>query len=681
MSDIPITRRTFGLELEYADVEKEAVTLPDGFTWSKEETFINTDMSLVSHTSKRGGEVNTPPLSLSHHDIERLRFAFSQLLACGGHVTWVTSIHVHIGIADLGLEELKRLFALSYYTGRFIKRYSDLEDWNDEMWYTPLANLSYYEAAMKADTMEQFLNVFVCSLRKGYIRHIVNVASFFKRGTVEFRNFNATTDFNELLACILFAYRFVDYALTHDDDDFRSITTYENFIKELHIHAPAPSHTPPLIFVGNMKDYKEVTRGCNVSLNSKMLHTLVSCIHGDDIATVNPDMYVAELNLYKRFRLTVYNNDEFHHIIYLICREGLRIHYTDKFSFIERLNGDTAEQQLVCLLLFHRLRRYVVDNEYAMRELSACIDKIDETAAKIAVTAREYISLFAGCTYVHGTLNTALSEHDTVFYQISNDPRVRATAKSLHANSDYCGEFDSLTTQYYRLIDDLPPSKTLMMLSRNLYLPMRKAAIIGDVTSEGSATIFYTTAPGSDSGKVTTSVRATASFAIDAPPDSLDISDAKELRVVKVSARDFFHLQKTYIRKVHKVTPPRFAYLVYYGKYCLGGFGFSYPKDEDYDLWLLSDFNTNNNVFRLSKLVLLCIQSDVVKKSMSRVLRSNVRTMYTKVYTKNPVSMKYRGVFKKHKEKSNQSCLIYTSEFGTSGSYSDIIDKYNKMKR
>ena len=60
-------------------------------------------------------------------------------------------------------------------------------------------------------------------------------------------------------------------------------------------------------------------------------------------------------------------------------------------------------------------------------------------------------------------------------------------------------------------------------------------------------------------------------------------------------------------------------------------------------------------------------------------MRTAVDNLYTKVYSQNPVSMKYRGVFKKNKEKSKPGCLIYTSDFGVSGDMKDIIEYFKKI--
>ncbi len=671
----PISKRTFGLEIEFADVVKSDVTLPEGFEWSKsEDGIVNNDGTRSSRTSNFGGEVNTPPLTLSHYAKDALRFVYEDIIRAGGRVTWVCSIHVHIGIDDLDLDGLKRLFALSYYTGRFIKEYSDLEEWNEESWYLPTPNLQFYEAAMNAGSMDAFWNVFVNSNKKGYMRHIVNVASYFKRKTIEFRNFNATYDVETLYNCILFAYRFVDYALTHEIEEYRRIDSMEAFLSELKIHGKAPVHVPCLVFVGDMKVYADCMIGKEVPLTSKMLKVLTDNVHTDKLATVNPALFSAELNLYKKYEVTVYNNDELNDIIYRICRENLVIHYNDNYEWIEKYNDGTPSMQLICLFLFHRLRRYTSDSEYAKKELEAYMSKLDDSIDRMTKTAEGLVDLFMHCKYVRGTVNDAIRDNVTIFYQIGNNPKARSTVHELKRNSDYRSDFEILKADYYNLVQDIPEDKTFMMLSRNDYLPMHKIARNGQV-------IFYSTDSPLASPPITNKLKAFQSFAVKVPADNLVIDDSSKLKICSVSPSDFYQLQEIFIKKVHKVTPPRFAFVVFYEEFCLGGFGFMYSKEDEFDMWLLSDFNTNNNVFRLSKLILLCIQSKLVKKILQRRIRSEVQTLYTKVYTQNPVSMKYRGVFNKDKQRSKPGSLIYTSEFGVVGDYDDIINTYRKMKK
>ena len=62
------------------------------------------------------------------------------------------------------------------------------------------------------------------------MRHFVNIASYFVRQTVEFRLFNSTTEFSEIMDCIMFTYRFVDYALKHTEEDFKAIKSVDDFV-------------------------------------------------------------------------------------------------------------------------------------------------------------------------------------------------------------------------------------------------------------------------------------------------------------------------------------------------------------------------------------------------------------------------------------------------------------------
>lgn len=163
------------------------------------------------------------------------------------------------------------------------------------------------------------------------------------------------------------------------------------------------------------------------------------------------------------------------------------------------------------------------------------------------------------------------------------------------------------------------------------------------------------------------------------PPDDLSITDYNKLQITKASPTLFTSIQKQFVKKVSKFMQPNLTYMVMYDKYCIGSFGFAWSKKSDYDLWLLSDFSTNNNIPRLAKLILLCILSSDVKRSVSRWKGEMVQKMYTKVYTSYPVSMKYRGCFDKDKENCEPGRLFYKADFGKSGSKKEIIEKYIKM--
>ncbi|GIZ15516.1 amidoligase family protein [Capnocytophaga catalasegens] len=124
-----ITERTFGVEFEFADVNKKAVSLPMGFSWSKEETITNTDGKRSTFSMEYGGEVNSPPLKLCQEDRKLLKSVFENLKEKGGKVTWIQALHVHIYAGDFSLSDLKKVFYLSYYTAPYIQEIAYIDSW------------------------------------------------------------------------------------------------------------------------------------------------------------------------------------------------------------------------------------------------------------------------------------------------------------------------------------------------------------------------------------------------------------------------------------------------------------------------------------------------------------------------------------------------------------------------
>ena len=164
------------------------------------------------------------------------------------------------------------------------------------------------------------------------------------------------------------------------------------------------------------------------------------------------------------------------------------------------------------------------------------------------------------------------------------------------------------------------------------------------------------------------------------PPDDLDICDPSKLKIGKVSSSKMHELQKRFIVKVDKVSRPVFCYAVMYDKYLLGGVGFEFAKSNAHDVWQLTDFSTNNKVPRLSKLILMCIQSKDLQRMLSRSMQRIVEKVITYAYTSAPVSMKYRGLYQKNKELCTPTKLAYEGQLGKYKSMEEIIKLYQKSK-
>jgi hypothetical protein len=97
------------------------------------------------------------------------------------------------------------------------------------------------------------------------------------------------------------------------------------------------------------------------------------------------------------------------------------------------------------------------------------------------------------------------------------------------------------------------------------------------------------------------------------------------------------------------------------------------------DIWetllLHSDFVVPSKVDRLSKLLLYLLRSKEVATLIRRHYVYAYTGLQTSVFTDKPVSMKYRGVFKKE-ETTEPGKLVYTAQFTDS----PIEECYTKWK-
>lgn len=660
-----ILERTFGLEMEYADVDKHNAILPNGFEWDKVETIHNTDGTIGTYHNRYGGEINTVPMLFNHDAKVRLKELLNSLCSNGAISRRDLALQVHIYVGDLDIESIKKIFYLCYHTSEILKEVCHEPPYSDEQRYRPSPTLQYYQRIKEVKDFQGLRQVLENSSNKGFVRHFVNISSYFVRETIEFRLFNSTTDYSKLLNCILFAYRFIDYALSHQENDFRNIKTVCDFQRETKAPLDLPALPPALLYFSSIKDQDRGNLFHKALDISNPLLRVLSDNVGKEVSCVNPLLYSVEVRLFRHKHVTIYNNDEFHHIIYQVIKCGLRIEYTAKAAFLQDFNSDNPENQVACLLIIHKLKKFFNDNEYSIMNLEAYKSEMDITFPQALKAAKNICCLLESSIYKLGTLNNALDDGGEVFFQFDDYRKYRTTVSVLRKNSDYTGSFQKSRTQYNGIPASIGNAASLCMVSTNPYLPLFKIAQVGDK-------YFYKT----DSGKAMISSKTEKAYIMSfpEPPNELQINDLSQLKIYPVKSNILKQAQKAYIKKVEKISGCRFAYLVFYDKYLIGGFGFDYPKMQEYDIWLLSDFCTNNTIPRLSKLILLIVKSKCVQQSVSRKMHMAISTCYTKVYTHAPVSMKYRGVFNKISKEDNH--LLYATELGSSGTMEDVLKKY-----
>lgn len=660
-----ILERTFGLEMEYADVDKHNAILPKGFEWDKVETIHNTDGTIGTFRNRYGGEINTVPMLFNHNAKVSLKELLDSLCSNGAISRRDLALQVHIYVGDLDIESIKKIFYLCYHTSEILKEICHEPPYSDEQRYRPSPTLQYYQRIKEVKDFQGLRQVLENSSNKGFVRHFVNISSYFVRETIEFRLFNSTTDYYKLLNCILFAYRFIDYALSHQEDDFRKIKTVNDFQREVKAPLDLPALPPTLLYFSSIKDQDRGNLYHKALDISKPLLSVLSDNVGKEISCVNPLLYSVEVRLLGSKHVTIYNNDEFHHIIYQVAKCGLKIEYTAKAAFLQDFNSDNPANQVACLLIIHKLKKLFNDNEYSIMNLEAYKSEMDVTFPKALKAAKNICCLLESSIYKLGTLNNALDDGGEVFFQFDDYRKYRTTVSVLRKNSDYTGSFQKSRTQYNGIPASIGNAASLCMVSTNPYLPLPKIAQVRDK-------YFYKT----NSGKALISSKTEKADVVSfpEPPNDLQINDLSLLKIYPVKSNILKQAQKTYIKKVEKISGCRFAYLVFYDKYLIGGFGFDYPKMHEYDIWLLSDFCTNNTIPRLSKLILLIVKSKLVQQSVSRKMHMATSTCYTNVYTHAPVSMKYRGVFNKISREDNH--LLYATELGSSGTMEEVLKRY-----
>lgn len=672
-----ILNRTFGLEVEMCNVEKAKVKLPAGYSWSADEKIFNTDAQL---SSKFGGEVNTPPLTLCQKDREVLRGLYADLVDNGGKIKWSIDTHVHIYAGDLELEQLKRVFYLLYHCYPFVKKYCQIADWDEKVFNAqPLPLQKHYNAVKEAQDMSQLEAVFVNQSKKGYLRMAINVASVFKRNTIEFRCFHATDSFEQVEVCVLASYRMFQFAITHSEEEIKLIASYEEFLSKVKLREGTPSLLVPLIYQGNPYEPKECFLAKPISHNGMLGKALLSqdikalCVAGNlDLAF--------PLALYKKVQVSVYSQNPFVHLLRLIALGEVAPVYNDELDFLNAYVDGSAERNVAIAMLVANIRKCIGSKSSKNVALFATYkNSVEESLCKMQPSAEGLITMFKEIEYCYGTLDDALQEKDCILYQFGEEKHAKAQFDVLQKYSNIDLHLGKKSVDFYNLAERIGSDVRFYLFSDSPYLSnFHKIAVLDNLKGKNAGRYLYTNKP-QKATKAFIKKEYNLPLSIEEPPADLQITDANKLRICEIAPKYLLSLQKSYIKKVDDVSLASFAYVVMYENFCLGGIGFNLSRTNGIDLWQLSDFCTNNDVPKLSKLILLCIKSKQLQSMLSRKMGRFIESVVTFVYTNKPVSMKYRSEYKKRKDLSTQGRLVYISELGVYLTLEDVVKKYQSL--
>lgn len=677
-----IATRTFGIEIEMCNLERASISLPEGYSWSKDEQIFNTDGT----TNKRfGGEVNTPPLLLRMSDLHVLRTVYDNMRNAGGVIKWSLDTHVHIYAGDLSVDQLKKVFLFFYVCYPYIKKYANISDWDELVFNAqPLPTEKYYYGILEAKTFDDIQKLFANNSKKGYIRHAVNISAYFKTKTIEFRTFRGTSDFYSAMSCVYSAYRMFYYALSHDLEDYQSITSYEQFKETTGLKYSVPPLLTPLIYQGNPYSAIECFMTMPLQYNSMQASALYEAVKKNgrkDICIVNGFLFYYELFFFEKLEVSIYCQDAYCYLLYMLANGKTTLTYKDKLAWLEDYNNPSPSRQVALALYAAKLQKFFMsDSARNSSVFEALKIKARESIEKTEKSNERLIRMLTTCEFQVGTLQDAIANKKVIFFNYGRvDKTQKRTFKLISENSDLDLNFSVARNEYYELVESLPKDTYFYYFSNSPYLSnMYKLAMFDSSSGERKwAGRFLYSNHETAQKEANTSYK---SYRVEVneivPPDDLEIAEPKKLKIMRVGSDVLYCLQKKYIKKVDMCSRATYAFVVKYDKYTLGGFGFTLPQHHGYDLFQLTDFCTNNAIPRLSKLILYCIQSVDTQRVLSRRMHKLCEKVISCAYTHKPVSMKYRGVYKKVKEHCTSSYLAYEGILGVYGSNKEIIDKY-----
>lgn len=680
-----IQDRTFGIEIEMCNLERSKVSLPEGYSWSKDEQIYNTDGS----TNKSfGGEVNTPPLHICClKDLHDLRSVYESMVVAGGKIKWSIDTHVHIYAGDLSVDQIKKVFLFFYVCYPYFKKYAHISDWDELVFNAqPVPTEKYFEGVKNAQTFDELQNLFTNQSKKGFIRHAVNISAYFKTKTIEFRTFHATDDFYRAMNCVYSAYRIFYYAISHELEDYQSITSYQQFCEVTGLKYNVPNELCPLLYQGNPYSAIETFMTAPLSYNSEMvsaLHDAVITNGHKEICIVNGFMYYYELFFLDKVEVSIYCQDAYCYLLYMLANGKTSLTYKDKLAWLEDYNNPTPSRQLALALYAVKLQKYFMSESARNSAVFEALKiKARESIEKTEEANERLMRLLTTCDFHVGTLEEAIKNKKVIFFNFGRmEKKQKRAFKLISENSDLKLDFSVESNDYYNLVESIPSDSYFYYFSNSPYLRnLHKIAMWNNSSGErrSAGRFLYCNKPTAQNNAST----SYSSYRIECneivPPDDLEITDASKLMIERVTPPLLHCLQKKYIKKVDQCSVCQFAFVVKYDKYTLGGFGFTLPQHKGYDLFQLTDFCTNNAIPRLSKLILYCIQSVGVQRYLSRRMRKLCEKVISCAYTHKPVSMKYRGVYKKVKEHCTSSYLAYEGILGIYPTNKEIIEKYQK---
>ena len=660
------------MELEFSDAVKENIILPKGYKWTdnKFNTFINSDGSRVTTHGKVGGEINTRPFRFCKEDLYELQSFIKHLQDNNASLLWNTGFDAHLYARDLGLENLKKIFLLSYYVSPYLKKIFDLGEWFETKYLCPTPTYDVVRKVMELQDLDKIGTVFVNGSHRGHIRYYINFVPLTTIGTIEFRIFNSSFEFRRIMETIKFMYRFVRYAISHTEEDFKNLDNVGKCCKAFKVNMDyTPKKHCPLIFAEEHTINTTVV-GENFKKSKGMMNWIINATKDAETVHIVNSVFMDIEQVLSGKNIVVYTKEAYIKTAYDIILNDLKIKFSHPLDFLRPEEGEKAER-LAKLFFFEKAKRSTGQGEYAKKAFKEYVDNKDAIITRLTKRTEKVVERLATgkIKVVVGDIYDAINnckEHDVLIYQSEFNQKIRSTSNALQT---YAGiELERFPTEYNHL--DLS-GVNYIVLSKNKYLfNLRKAYkdnreyIYSNIDHEMRSKIKFRTINPPQYKKL---------------PMDFEVKPDTKLRFIRTKGSVVDYLRMIYLKKDILLGSGIFYHLWFLDDYLFGATIFDYSKEAAAAgdiVWMKSDFVINSNVPKLSKLLIMGVLSKEFQRELNIKYKTTVEKIATTVFSDKPVSMKYRGIFDLDKRQGGK--LYYKQVPGKFESNDEVIKEYLK---
>lgn len=673
-----IKNRTFGFELEFADADKQQLTLPSGYMWTDNKLTMmnNSDGSAVTHNGQFGGEINTRPYKFIEEDLNELKNFIQSIKDAGGYLMWNEGFDAHFYVKDLGLDVVKRLFLLSYYTAFPIKKIFDFAEWWDTKYLAPSPPIDVVKRALQAESVENFLKVFANSSDRGHIRYWLNCVPIERIGTVEFRIFNSSWDFEETLESIKFMYSFVEYAyLNEDTEKYKELITVEACLKAFNIdYSKVARRHVPLPWAAE-HDNNMTVLGEPFKKTNRMLSHIKSVSNKFETVKVVNSFFMDIEQVINPKTIEVYTKEYFIYVLYQIIQGEIKaLHFDENFNYLDIESEDKAKL-LATVFLFNQIKKHFKSEDMYHKALyNDFIQKIDLYLNKYTEKYRKLvqnlenkeIKVFYGFD-LEDAVNSC-DERSLVIYQSEFGPTIKAAGNALKLRvvEDF-GWVERKKTPYAEIDLD---SVNYILVSQHQF--MGRPKVMRDNRTALYSNVDLT-------GDNVFTKRSLERLKYKRIPDDYKFTEKTKLRFMRAKLGEIDYLRMIYLKKDIILGSAPFCYLWFIDDYVFGACLFDFMKVDKYGIdsvAMKSDFVIDSPLEKLSKLLIMGVLSTEFKAEIDIRYKLDTGIISTSVFTEKPVSMKYRGVFELSERGIGK--LYYTQKAGKLGSLEEIMKDFIK---